>query len=213
VGFFYIAVQIASGLLGWASARTKIIDPVLLPLAGLFCYFIIMPVGPDSPIASARKWFEMPDGTLWITWLTVALYICARICSELALNMTEYEPREEDLGWAAFTRSRQNYEEQKQYYNPPNEEYTQKKKSFNSFSTDRKPSLTEEDIHLETLGLKRGASFKDIKRAYRKLAMKFHPDKAVAEGKSDADIERTQTRMQEVNDAYAWLEAQASQSV
>jgi len=209
VGIFYIFVQVCSGLLGWSSARTKLIDPVILPLAGIFCYFIIMPAGSNTALAGARKWFQMPDGTLWITWLTITIYICARLCSELFFSITEDAPQHEDIGWAAFIRSRQNYERQKKYYNQPEHahDYSNKKKSFHDHAPEGKPRFTEEDIHLRTLGLRRGASFKDIKKAYRKLAMTVHPDKAVAQGKSEADIQRAQVHMQEINDAYAWLEA------
>lgn len=216
MGIFYILVQIASGLLGWASARNKAIDLAALPVAGVFCYFIIMPAGPGSAIARARKIFEMPDGTLWITWVTIALYVCGRICSEVAINMSEYTPREEDLGWAAFTGSKQNYRAQEQHYNQSEPEFSQSQSSFHSKwansgskSNSNPPKHSEEDEHLRTLGLRRGASFKDIKRAYRKLAMRCHPDKAVAAGKSDAEIRKTEAHMQQINDAYAWLEARA----
>lgn len=216
MGVFYILVQIISGLFGWMSARNKRIDPVALPLAGLFCYLIIMPAGPDTALARARKLFEMPDGTLWITWGTIALYVCGRICSEVAINMREYTPMEEDLGWAAFTRSKSDYKAQEKYYNSNEQAYSQSRKSFhsqwadgNSASKEHAPRQSEEDIHLRTLGLRRGASFKDIKRAYRKLAVRCHPDKAVAAGKSDAEIRKTEAHMQQINDAYAWLEARA----
>ena len=47
------------------------------------------------------------------------------------------------------------------------------------------------------LGVQRSASSEEIKRAYRKLALRFHPDR-----NSAPDAER---RFQEVNEAYAVL--------
>ncbi|HLS56762.1 MAG TPA: DnaJ C-terminal domain-containing protein [Zeimonas sp.] len=51
--------------------------------------------------------------------------------------------------------------------------------------------------YYRTLGVERGASADEIKRAYRKLARKYHPDVS-----KEADAER---RMREVNEAYAVL--------
>jgi len=52
--------------------------------------------------------------------------------------------------------------------------------------------------YYEILGVKRNASDEEIKRAYRKLAMKYHPDKNP--NKKDAE-----ERFKEINEAYAVL--------
>jgi curved DNA-binding protein len=57
--------------------------------------------------------------------------------------------------------------------------------------------LAEKDYY-EILGLKKGASPDEIKKAFRKLAVKFHPDKNPGDKKSE-------DRFKEVNEAYAVL--------
>ncbi len=52
--------------------------------------------------------------------------------------------------------------------------------------------------HYKTLGLDRNATADDIKKAYRKLAVKYHPDKTG----NDPDLE---SRFKEVNEAYEVL--------
>ncbi len=53
--------------------------------------------------------------------------------------------------------------------------------------------------YYEILGVKRGAGDDEIKRAYRKLAMKYHPDKNPTNRKEAED------RFKEINEAYAVL--------
>lgn len=52
--------------------------------------------------------------------------------------------------------------------------------------------------YYQTLGLKKGASSDEIKRAYRKLAVKYHPDK----NPGDKSAEE---KFKEINEAYAVL--------
>lgn len=59
--------------------------------------------------------------------------------------------------------------------------------------------------HYSTLGLDESASADDIKKAYRKLAMQYHPDK----NPGNADAEE---RFKKINDAYATLGDQAKRS-
>ena len=61
---------------------------------------------------------------------------------------------------------------------------------------------SERSRKLAVLGLKATASLKDIKKAYRKLAKKYHPDRNT----KSAKIEKLATeKMAEINLAYEWL--------
>ncbi|HJV34824.1 J domain-containing protein [Geomonas sp.] len=57
--------------------------------------------------------------------------------------------------------------------------------------------MAERDYY-EVLGLKKGASVEEIKRAYRKLAVKYHPDKNPGD-------KQAEDRFKEINEAYAVL--------
>ena len=57
--------------------------------------------------------------------------------------------------------------------------------------------------YYETLGVSRNASDSELKKAYRKLAMKYHPDKHHAtENKSAKDAEE---KFKEISEAYEVL--------
>ena len=55
------------------------------------------------------------------------------------------------------------------------------------------------DDYYEILGVQRGASDSDIKKAYRRLAMKYHPDR------SEGDKESNEENFKRVSEAYAVL--------
>jgi curved DNA-binding protein len=57
--------------------------------------------------------------------------------------------------------------------------------------------LATQDYY-ETLGLKKGATADEIKKAFRKLAVKYHPDKNPGDKKAEE-------RFKEINEAYAVL--------
>lgn len=57
--------------------------------------------------------------------------------------------------------------------------------------------MAERDYY-EVLGLKKGASADEIKKAFRKLAVKYHPDKNQGDKKAE-------DRFKEINEAYAVL--------
>ena len=58
--------------------------------------------------------------------------------------------------------------------------------------------MADKRDYYEVLGLQKGASDDEIKKAFRKMAMKYHPDK----NQGDKEAEE---RFKEINEAYAVL--------
>src|SRR6195952_50475 len=56
--------------------------------------------------------------------------------------------------------------------------------------------------YYETLGVAKNASEDDIKKAYRKLAMKHHPDRNQGEGD---DTKKSEDKFKEAKEAYEML--------
>jgi len=93
-----------------------------------------------------------------------------------------------------------------------NQSYTQKtyaghdyKQSSSSYYRSSSQSINERQVNLKVLGLADGASDKDIRTAYRKMAMKYHPDRVQADGGRDKDLEIATKKMSVINKAYDWL--------
>ncbi len=64
----------------------------------------------------------------------------------------------------------------------------------------RRSGMSATDFAYQTLGLKPGASAAEVKKAYRKLAMQHHPDRAPEGGKKEAE-----EKFKEIGDAYKIL--------
>ncbi len=58
--------------------------------------------------------------------------------------------------------------------------------------------MAEKRDYYEVLGLKKGASEDEIKKAFRKMAMKYHPDKNPGDKKAEE-------KFKEINEAYSVL--------
>lgn len=54
----------------------------------------------------------------------------------------------------------------------------------------------------EVLEISRSASFADVKKRYRELVKKYHPDILMGQGESEAVIEKSTKKLQEINEAY-----------
>ncbi len=65
------------------------------------------------------------------------------------------------------------------------------------------PGRDTVDRHYATLGLNKGASMEEIKKAYRKLSMKYHPDKVRHLGEEFQKI--AEEKMKEINGAYEYF--------
>ncbi|ACA86107.1 MULTISPECIES: cold adaptation protein ActJcold adaptation protein ActJ [Shewanella] len=57
--------------------------------------------------------------------------------------------------------------------------------------------------HFSVLGIKASANEDDIKKAYKRLANRFHPDKLL--GASDEDKQQAEVQLQRVKQAYEVL--------
>jgi len=75
------------------------------------------------------------------------------------------------------------------------------------YKYDRQYSTTPDQNNVThyyaTLGLEKGASMDEIKKAYRKLSMKYHPDKVGHLGDEFQKI--AETKMKEINAAYDYF--------
>lgn len=90
-----------------------------------------------------------------------------------------------------------------------------KQKSQKQKGRDEQKSYTDDDplvTHAfgkknpyQVLGLKEGASAADVKKAYRRLIQKYHPDRVQAEGGGTKAIEKAEDKMAEVNAAYDYI--------
>tara|TARA_R110000868_G_scaffold218576_2_gene469334 strand:+ start:259711 stop:260502 length:792 start_codon:yes stop_codon:yes gene_type:complete len=58
---------------------------------------------------------------------------------------------------------------------------------------------------LKELGLKKGASPEEVRKAYKKAIRAFHPDKLRGEGADDVAVKKAESKLARINEAYAVL--------
>jgi len=74
--------------------------------------------------------------------------------------------------------------------------------SGNSYGGSRSSSRTRTKSDYEVLGLKEGASWDEVKKAYRDLVKKYHPDILMGKGESESIVSEGTKKLQEINVAY-----------
>src|SRR3954447_350649 len=63
--------------------------------------------------------------------------------------------------------------------------------------------MNKKKDHYEVLGISRDASEAEIKKAYRKLALKYHPDRYA--GKPESEKSAAEEKFKEINEANSVL--------
>ena len=56
------------------------------------------------------------------------------------------------------------------------------------------------------MGLKKGASFDEVKKQYRNLVRKYHPDILMGKGADEEIINAGTKKLKEINEAYEILQ-------
>lgn len=74
---------------------------------------------------------------------------------------------------------------------------------MNSKTQSHTRKSNKKEYYLDILGLELNATQSEIKKAYRRLAMKFHPDRVGHLG--EEFLAEAEIKMKEINEAYAYL--------
>jgi DnaJ like chaperone protein len=72
----------------------------------------------------------------------------------------------------------------------------------NAFETVRRQFVSDLSHHYAMLGLQNGADLAEVKKAYRKLASEYHPDKVISKGLPDDFVRFAEGKFRDINEAY-----------
>jgi DnaJ like chaperone protein len=76
----------------------------------------------------------------------------------------------------------------------------------NVFDTVKRQFVSDLSHHYAMLGLEDGADMSAVKKAYRKLASEYHPDKIVSKGLPEDFITFAEGKFREINEAYETIQ-------
>jgi len=82
------------------------------------------------------------------------------------------------------------------------EEYINQK--FGNFNQETENSATNDDVY-RVLGVDKDVSCDELKKKYRELAQKYHPDKISSKGLDEEFVKFAEDMFKKVNDAYEYL--------
>ncbi len=81
---------------------------------------------------------------------------------------------------------------------------------FGKYQARARQQGSVEESYYEVLGLRPGADFAEIKKAYRTMSMQYHPDKVAHLGDEFKRV--AEEKMKEINQAYQYLKSKFSSS-
>jgi len=84
-------------------------------------------------------------------------------------------------------------------------DYHQLLESFKKFYASKMPEVTSPENALEILELDKNSEMVEIKKAYKQMVRKFHPDVLRGQGFNDEVIEENTKKLQLINEAYEVL--------
>lgn len=97
-----------------------------------------------------------------------------------------------------YNKYEQSFEQQDQQY----QNYYQRRKQQQSYSRTQSQKVNEDMKHYDALEIDPGASYEEIKKAYKKAMMKYHPDKFAG----DAEKQKyAQQLSQKINEAHEYF--------
>ncbi|ASM37228.1 MAG: DnaJ domain-containing protein [Campylobacter sputorum] len=77
--------------------------------------------------------------------------------------------------------------------------------SFDRSFTNKNAKENSKKSPYEILGVDKNTDFNDIKKAYRELVKKYHPDILMGKGENDEAVQNGTKKLQEINEAYESL--------
>ncbi len=89
-----------------------------------------------------------------------------------------------------------------------NQDYENLVSSFRAFYAKKQSSNLGVDGAYEVLGISKESSFDEVKKRYRELVRKNHPDILMGQGKGEEDIKKATLELQKINEAYELIKNQ-----